>query len=106
MVKNLQLLLKNKNINDWYTALCFAQKSYMQELRSRIYDEFQRQFFPYDYLNEDNFLSEVISGNVSALIKKYQENISTLVLPNRVLRKMKDLKNKFLPFIDLLLSTI
>ena len=103
--KNLQLLLKNKNINDWYTALCFAQKTYMQELRSRIYDEFQRQFFPYDYLNEDNFLSEVISGNVSALIKKYQENISTLVL-HKTQESLKDegLNYKFLPFIDCLLS--
>jgi len=100
------LQFPNKNINDWYTTLCFAQETYVRELRSQMYDEFQRQFSHYDYLNKDKFLSEIISGNVSSRIKKYQEKINTLVLHEHS-DYLRDevLEGNFLPFIDCLLST-
>ena len=77
--KNL-LQFQRKNINDWYRSLSFAQETYVRELRSRIYDEFKKQFSHYDFLDKDKFMAEISSGNVSARIKKYQQKISTLVV--------------------------
>ena len=68
---------------------------------------FIKQFSHYDYLNEDNFIEEISAGNVSAQIKKYQENIKYTgyeINPSNYIRCDVP-ENKFLPFIDFFLST-
>ena len=95
------LRFNEKNVRDWHRTLCLAQETFVREFRTQMYEEFERQFSHYNYLNDDKFLSEIISGNVSLSIKNYQQNINNLAFNiNSEFLKNEDLEKKFLPFID------
>ena len=57
-------------------------------------------------MDRERFSEEIVSGNVSARIKQYQEKITKLVVcqPTEYL-KDEILESKFLPFIDSLISS-
>jgi hypothetical protein len=103
---NKKLLNFNKkDIDQWFVTLGLAQETYVRELRNQMYNEFIEKFSNYDFMNEDTFLREVTSGNVSAQLKKYQQKISALVMGEPVDYSKNDFhENIFLPFIDFLLS--
>jgi len=111
--ENSNLFTENKNVlqfhekslSDWNTTICFAQEIYVRELRFRLYEELQNQFSHFDYLNDENFLDKIRSGDISKQIKKYQKKVGTIFNPiscNYIRDEFLD--HKFLPFIDFFLS--
>lgn len=91
--------------NDWNSTFCLAQETYARELRFRLYSELQNQFSYLENLNTDEFVKEIETQQISRRIKNYQENVSQLLSqPSYISEKDERLENKFLPFIDYILS--
>jgi len=91
--------------DDWNSSFCLAQETYARELRFRLYSDLQNQFSYLENLNTDGFVKEIETGQISKRIKNYQENVSQLLSQlSYISEKDERLENKFLPYIDYILS--
>ena len=99
------LRLRDKDLNDWNITFCLAQETYARQLRFRLFNELQDQFSYLANLDNDNYLKEIATGNISTRIKGYQNQVEQILNQRSFLSKRDEiLENKFLPFIDCFLS--